>query len=200
MNTEEKILEAAKKVFTRNGYAAARMDEIASEAGINRALLHYYFRSKDKLFQLIFEERFEQFFSGVAAILSSDKTIFQKVTSLVEHELNTLIKHPDIPIFVLNEINRNPDFIIQRMKTSNINVHQIFGLLDTQLKAEAAAGIIKELPVVSFFFNVMGLCIYPFVARNLISALVKMPKNETLELLRNRKEEITRFIIDGLRP
>jgi TetR/AcrR family transcriptional regulator len=81
-NTEQKILDAARKVFTRQGFAAARMDDIAQEAGINRALLHYYFRSKQKLFDVIFAENMGNFYSSFVSILGSDADLEPKSGAL----------------------------------------------------------------------------------------------------------------------
>ena len=112
--TEELILDAAMKVFTRKGFAAARTEEIAKEAGINRALLHYYYRDKQTIFNLIFESRFKEFFKGLFVIFESDNiSLFEKIRRMVEHEINTLTKHPDLARFIITEIAQTPELLIE---------------------------------------------------------------------------------------
>ena len=98
---EKAILEAARKVFTHRGFAGARMDEIAKEAGINRALLHYYFRSKEKLFDLVFAQRAREFFLGLAAIIGGPGSLENKIKAIVEHDIDMIRSQPDLPIFIM---------------------------------------------------------------------------------------------------
>src|SRR5690606_17913886 len=110
ISTEEKIIEAARKVFTQKGYAATRTRDIAEEAGINLALLNYYFRSKEKLFQLIMAEKVHQLFSVIFPIVNNDElTLEEKLEVMVENYINLLVAHPDLPLFVISEIKAHPD-------------------------------------------------------------------------------------------
>lgn len=199
LTTEELILKAAAKIFTEKGYAAARMDDIANEAGINRALLHYYYRSKEKMFAIIFEKQFEKFFSGVASTLSSQKTIFEKIALLVEHELNMLSQHPDLPLFVLGELTRNPDLIINKLKNSPLSPQSIFKAIDDQLKKEHEAGIIKKIDGASLMINIMALCVYPFAAKALVQFFTGAGREEFIKIASSRKNEIIDFIICGIK-
>ena len=106
---QEKILAAAKKVFTTKGMAGARMQDIADEAGINKALLHYYFRDKDKLFEVVFMEEAQKFFPKINAIFNSDAPLFEKIENFVNEYIDEMLENPYLPWFVLNEINRDPD-------------------------------------------------------------------------------------------
>ena len=113
MNTEQKILDAAKEVFQQKGMTGARMQEIADKAGINKALLHYYYRTKDKLFEKVFELAFSLFIPKVKEMMISDKPVFEKIEFFVENYLNLLQKHPYIPGFVISELNRNPEILVK---------------------------------------------------------------------------------------
>ena len=108
-NTEEKILEAAKQVFQIKGLAGARMQEIADVAGINKALLHYYFRTKEKLFTVIFRFALKELQPQVIGILNSDLSLEDKIRAFVEKYLNIIKKNPSLPQFVINQLNQNPD-------------------------------------------------------------------------------------------
>src|ERR1700730_16933908 len=108
-NTEERILTAAKKVFLKEGMAGARMQDIADEAGINKAMLHYYFRSKDKLFEKIFSELSRSFFPKLIMIFESDEGLFTKIQMFVTEYIDQMKQTPYLPIFVLNEVNRQPE-------------------------------------------------------------------------------------------
>src|SRR3954452_616752 len=108
LSTEEKILNAAKKVFLTKGMDGARMQDIADEAGINKALLHYYFRSKDKLFEQIFLKVTTSFLPKIFLILKGEDTLFEKIERFCEVYITQIIKTPYVPIFILNEINRQP--------------------------------------------------------------------------------------------
>src|SRR5579872_3088525 len=108
-SAEEKIKEAAKKLFTQKGFAATRTRDIAEEAGINLALLNYYFRSKQKLFDLIMMENFRQFLGGISANFTDDTlTMEEKVQKVVNGYIDFLTEFPDLPLFILNEIQGNP--------------------------------------------------------------------------------------------
>ncbi|NJN41742.1 MAG: TetR/AcrR family transcriptional regulator [Flammeovirgaceae bacterium] len=135
-NTENVILKAARKVFTQKGYSGARMDDIANEAGINRALLHYYFRNKDRMFEVIFEQRILEFFSGLIAILSADINLRDKVLAIIDHDMSMLKKHPDLPLFVLQEINQNPDRIKKFILKNGVSPKLIFETFNSQVKKE----------------------------------------------------------------
>lgn len=113
-NTEQKILDAARVVFTRQGFAAARMDDIATEAGINRALLHYYFRSKQKLFDVIFEENLSRFYRSFIEILSSELDLESKIRNLISAEIDMLLENRDLPLFIISEASRNPEMMVEK--------------------------------------------------------------------------------------
>src|SRR4029078_3015094 len=114
-NTEEKILSAAKKVFLKEGMAGARMQDIADEAGINKAMLHYYFRSKEKLFETIFKELSIEFLPRVNAIFESDLSLFEKIEVFCSEYISRMMENPFIPLFIVNEINKQPEIFLKKM-------------------------------------------------------------------------------------
>lgn len=160
-STEEKIIEAARKVFTQKGYAATRTRDIAEEAGINLALLNYYFRSKEKLFQLIMAEKMQQLFSVVLPIVNNDElTLEQKLETLAENYINLLIANPDLPIFILSEVRANPEGFKAETQVQKI------------LKNSSLVRQIKEkrpdVEPVHFIVSILGMTIFPFVAKPIL--------------------------------
>ena len=196
LTTEEKILEAAKKIFLAKGLDGARMQDIADEAGINKAMLHYYFRSKDKLFEKIFTEVANHFFPKLMAILISDQSIFEKIESFCEEYINQVIQTPYVPIFILNEINRQPEAFLN--KVLNIRKPPVDQFLK-QLEKERKQGIIKRLEPIELLVNVMSLCIFPFVARPIIQLISGKDRDQFNEMMERRKKEVPRIIIDSIR-
>lgn len=198
--TEELILDAAMKVFTRKGFAAARTEEIAKEAGINRALLHYYYRDKQTMFNLIFESRFKEFFKGLFVIFEADNiSLFDKIRRMVEHEINTLTKHPDLARFIITEIAHQPELLIEYGKKLGVNPRLFIEAFEKQVFKEVSAGIIKPIEGKQLLINVMSVCIYPFVAKPIIQTMMALDEVSFYEMTEQRKKEISEFIINAIK-
>jgi TetR/AcrR family transcriptional regulator len=195
---EKKILEAARKVFMRKGMAGARMQEIADEAGINKALLHYYFRSKDKLFQKIFEETLEKISFSLEYYFSQDSSIFEKLQKLIDAYTDVLLDNPYLPMFVLNEINQNPDRI-QKMFEKNDIVGELMKFI-TQLMSEINNGKIRPIHPSHLIVNLMGLLIFPFAVKPMIAPMFKEHIGINYEdLLAERKKVVYDFVYNAIK-
>jgi TetR/AcrR family transcriptional regulator len=198
--TEELILDAAMKVFTRKGFAAARMEEIAKEAGINRALLHYYHRDKQTMFNRIFESRFKEFFKGLFVIFESDNiSLFEKIKRMVDHEINTLIKHPDLARFIITEIAQSPDLLIEYGKKLGVNPRMFIEAFEKQVAKEVSEGVINPIDGKQLLINIMSLCIYPFVARPIIQTMMTVDETNFYQMAEQRKKEVSEFIINAIK-
>lgn len=110
-NTEEIILEAAKKIFKLKGLDGATVQGIATEAGTTKSMVNYYFRSKEKLFGAVFQHEFKTFLSGIIGFINSDIPLYDKIVKIVELDTNKLSEFPQLPVFIVNEINRNPEIV-----------------------------------------------------------------------------------------
>lgn len=198
ISTEQKILVAAKTVFIKKGFDGARMEDIAKEADINKALLHYYFRSKEKLFEQIFDTFASQILPNVAIVMESEGSIYDKIEVFVHNYIAFFMQNPDLPIFVLTEINRNPERVIAMMsKTQSFpKMQQFVG----QLMVEVQLGKVKPINPVHFFMNMMSLCVFPFVAKPMIKNMIKLSEEDFQTILNQRKQEVTRFIFDAIKP
>ena len=186
-STEERIIEAARKLFTQNGFSGTRTRDIASESGINLALLNYYFRSKEKLFEKIMAEKLQELFGTIIPILNDTETSFEKKIELfVETYIDNISKNPDIPIFVLREIQKNPEKFKQRAPFKGILLKSVF---IAQLKERK-----PELNPMHFFLNLMGMTVFPFIARPMIIATGSITEKEFLSLVSERKKYIPIWI------
>lgn len=197
---EELIIDSAMKVFTRRGFAAARMEEIAREAGINRALLHYYFRDKETMFDIIFETRFKEFFSGIATILLSDKTLFEKIREIISHEINVLTIHPDLPRFIITEVASQPERLIHYGQKLGINPRMMLERFNQQVEDAIARNEIHPIESRQLLMNIMSMCIYPFVAKPIIKTMMQMDENSFANLMEKRKKDVYEFIIKAITP
>ena len=186
--TEEKIKEAAHKLFTQKGYNAVKTRDIAKEAGINLALLNYYFRSKEKLFEIITKENFEQFMQNISEIINDKKTgIWQKIDLLVTNYIDMLSKNPDMPFFVLSHSKQDP----QRMKIREKFMESYFM---KQVQKAVKSGEISPVDPPNLMFNIMGLTIFPFVGRHILQNNNGISHEQFISLMQARKKMIPKWI------
>ena len=193
---EQRILEAAKKVFMQKGLAGARMQDIADEAGINKAMLHYYFRSKDKLFEVIFKEAASALFPKIVAIISEDISLFDKIRKFTKEYLEIVIENPYLPLFVLNEINKQPVNFHAKMFGAK---PPDFSLLVKQIDSEVKKGIIKPISPVHLIMNMMSMCVFPFISKPMLQIVMHVDDLQFRYLMEQRKTEIANFIIDSIK-
>ncbi len=189
--TEEKIKEAARKLFTQKGFAATRTRDIAEEAGINLALLNYYFRSKQKLFDLIMMENFRQFLQGIKVnFLDENMTISERVEQIVPAYIDFLTSFPDLPLFILNEIRGNPSKIASRV---NDEIGPQRSRFFKQMLEANKAGKFALEPF-HFVANLVGLTVFPFVGRPLLQRVTGVSDERFNELMQERKKLVADWL------
>lgn len=194
-STEDKILEAAKNVFVTKGMDGARMQEIADEAGINKALLHYYFRSKERLFEAIFSGIIKMAFPKIMGIVQSDSGIVTKIEQVVDAYIDLLIKHPFIPGFVMKELNRDPSGLFKMVVKFGLNPQIVFD----QIQEAMDRGEIIKMKPQHLAINILSMCIFPFAARPILSFVVFKDDPKALEAFyTERAEVIKKFVIDAI--
>lgn len=195
-NTEEQILTAAKDVFQTKGMDGARMQEIADKAGINKAMLHYYYRSKQLLFEDVFKNAFSLLAPQLNKILNDNSSIEDKVKNFSSNYISFIIKHPYLPNFIIQELNRNPDFIKNIQENNSIlNIDKF----KAQVALEVEQGILKPTKGDQLFINILALNIFPFVAKPLVKAFVKTDDQGFKKLMEQRKTEVSEFIIHSIK-
>lgn len=194
---EERILAAAKKVFTTKGMAGARMQDIADEAGINKAMLHYYFRDKDKLFELVFLDEAQKFFPKINAIFNSDVLLFEKIENFVTEYIDEMQENPYLPWFVMNELHRDADQFMYKIWGKD-NLPKPGKFLE-QIESEIKKGTIKRISPVHLLMNMISMTIFPFVGRPMFVRNLRLTDKQFGEIMEQRKKEIPKFIIDAIR-
>jgi TetR/AcrR family transcriptional regulator len=193
----DKIMAAARKVFTTRGMAGARMQDIADEAGINKALLHYYFRDKEKLFEMIFLEEAQKFFPKINMIFESDTPLFQKIENFVSEYIDEITENPYLPWFVMNEINRDPDkFLFKIWGKNNLPKPQKF--LE-QIEREIKKGTIIRIHPVHLLMNMLSMTIFPFIAKPMFMRNLRMDEAQFKQVMEQRKKEVPLFIINSIK-
>jgi AcrR family transcriptional regulator len=193
-NTENQILIAARTVFIAKGYEGARMQEIANQAGINKALLHYYFRSKENLFDAVFSEVAAHLFPAMKQLLESELGLKEKITFFVKIYLSALHENPYIPAFVINTLNTNPDGFLKYIRKAGVNPI----LLQKQIEDEASRGLIRMVKAEHLLVNIIAMCIFPFVARPIVQNIFDMNDDEYQNYLDCRQTEIVDFVLKSL--
>lgn len=195
--SEERILEAAHAVFQRSGMAGARTQEIADEAGVNKALIHYYFGTKERLAQAVFRRAAERILPRLYGILTTDQSIEEKVRGVIEAEFDFLGEHRYLPGYVVSEVNYHPELVLEVFRERG---GPPLDSLGAQLDAAAAAGTIRPIGPQQFMVSLMSLIFFPFVARPLLSVLLEMPGAQYDDFLKERRATLADFFLAGLRP
>jgi len=195
-STEEKILLAAKKIFLLNGMAGARMQDIADEAGINKAMLHYYFRNKEQLFEMIFKEALNEFFPRVIGIIESDTPLFTKIENFCRGYIEMMQRNAYLPLFVLNEVNKDPVRFKEKFWENKELVLINFA---KQVEEEATAGKIKPVNPGHLFINIISMCIFPFIAKPIWMMTSGMDELQFSYFMEQRKTEVAKFIIESIK-
>lgn len=203
--TELKILDAARNVFVRRGTAGARMAEIALEAGVNQALLHYYFRSKERLASAVFEQIAARIFPALAQILGADLPLDDKIDRLVAMYLDNLSRNPFLPGYLLSELHhhpeRVPELIGRAMGAAPGGVMPpLLEKLRVQIDERVAAGTMRPIAPEQFAVNLISLCIFPFAARPMLRVAFGMDDDGFARFIEQRKTELPAFFRNALRP
>ncbi len=177
---EDKILDAARIVFTRKGYAATRTRDIAEEAGINLALLNYYFRSKENLFQIIMLEKMTSLFGHVVPVLNNTGlSLDDKLRHVANSYIELLLQNPDLPIFVLSEMRNNPKGFVNKFQVSKILKEAHFV---QQLKEKR-----PDVNPIQILLSLLGMLLFPFIAMPVFTAGGMLDEKQFLALMEQRK-------------
>ena len=194
-STEEKILAAAEEIFLRDGYAGSRMQDVADLAGINKALLHYYFRSKDKLFEKIFDKKASIMFPQMEELFEIKTPFTDLLCTYVEKYMELLMANPFLPLFIMTTINKpNGQDFIQKLPFA-INRK----LIETYSK-EVASGKVKALNPLHFVLSIFSMCAFPFMAKPVLKIMANADDDQFKELMQSRVAEIQGYIRVLLKP
>jgi TetR/AcrR family transcriptional regulator len=198
-DTEEIIKAAAKKEFLLNGLKGARMQAIADGAGINKAMLHYYFRTKDKLFEVIFADAMREMNERMGAIVDAETDIFEKIRHFI-YEYSEKAAHSDDPefdLFLMNEFRQNPAYFDQVMKTSSAgkSIRSFINALEKAVKKKQIVGDPHQI-----FLSMMGACIFPFAGMTMIRTMIGKSEGAYQKLLKERRDFLVQFLTRAITP
>jgi TetR/AcrR family transcriptional regulator len=171
------------------------MQEIADEAGINKALLHYYFRSKERLFHAVFEEAFSGLMLRAKEVFFSEKPLREKIETFLSHYLDVITDNSYIPWFILNAIHERPEQIQNIFEKSEIDPPRLLEYLKSQIRNEFKA----DIDPFHIWLNVLSLSIFPVVAKPLIKEIFQLSDERYDEILKERKTNVPQFIINALK-
>ncbi len=196
-NTEKRIFEAAKAIFHERGYHGARMQEIARRAGINQSMLHYYFRSKEGLFEAVFRATAGEVLTPVFEVLSADLPLSEKLDRFVEIYIDQVSANPYAPGFLLEELSHHPDHL-RRFAGDRGKV--VFEKLAGEVREAVVRGELRPISPEDLFANLVALCLFPFIARPILQTVTGLDDDAYRSFLRRRKREVRRFIHHALKP
>jgi AcrR family transcriptional regulator len=202
-DAERRILDAARRVFIQRGTAGARMQEIAEAAGVNQALLHYYFRSKDALALAVFREAAGRLFPALVRILGADLPLEERITQCVHHYIDTLREHPFLPGYVIAEITFDPariEALVGQVggEDQRMRMREVVAQLDRELTRRARAGEVRRMPAAQFIANLASLCVFPFAARPMLTQVLGVEDWD--RFLDARRRDLPGFILNALKP
>lgn len=197
-DVKSRILHEAKGLFITNGYAGTSIREIAKASGANVAHIKYYFDSKAKLFEIIFDEAFEIMVARIHATLDSDLPFMEMIDNWIDIYFDILPEYPMIPIFILNEINQRHDTLANKIISKK--PYKIFNRLSERMQDEIDKGAIRDIPVLDFGLNILSLCVFPFMFTGFATQITHRSEKEYNVWIRNHKEHIKDFVKNALRP
>lgn len=191
LTTEEKIIVAARKIFTQKGFSATRTREIAEEAEINSALVNYYFRSKKNLFHIIIEEKFEELFGMITPILSDTEiSLEEKIETLATNYTSLLLTNEDLSFFVLNELNFNKYVLNKAIKNTRILSQPT---IENQLRERNFT-----ISTPNFIMNIIGLTMFPFLSKALLISTGLVKESGFEKFVIDRKQHIPTWVMKTL--
>jgi TetR/AcrR family transcriptional regulator len=195
--TEQKIFDAAHEVFVLKGMDGAKMQEIADRAGINKALLHYYYRSKEKLYEAVARKILGQAVPFVRQLIESEQPLEEKIRRFIDFYIGIISRNTFIPLFIVTEINKHPDRFFDHILPKELPKPTVFF---QQVEAEIAAGRIRPVKPQHLLVNIISMCVFPFLGKPMLRIFLGLNAGETRLLMEQRKAEVTEFVLSSLRP
>jgi len=196
-SAEQRIFDAAHEIFVQKGLDGAKMQEIADRAGINKALLHYYYRSKEKLYEVVAKSIISRAIPVVQGLIESDEPLEQKITRFIDFYIELISRNPFVPLFVITELNKHPDRFFDTILPKDLPKPAVFF---AQVEAEMAKGNIRPMKPQHLLVNTVSMCVFPFVAKPMLRIVLGLNPDEMAVFLSERKEEVKRFVFQAIKP
>ena len=193
-DNKEKLIVAATKLFEEKGFEGVKMRELSEKAGVNKGLLHYYFKNKDVLFLEVFKRKASKLYINLeSALTKEDATFEEKVAAMVDEYFKMLTKNPKLPLFVFSEVNKNPKLLTELKFSETIS--GTVNVLDKMLKKEGA-----NINSFQFLLSMISLCVFPFIMKPIISAVTKKqtPNADMKTFFNARKTIIVKTLVNSI--
>ena len=200
-NIEKRILWVAERLFLEKGFSGTSTTEIAKAVGCNQALIHYYFRTKEKLFWDVFSPKMEQLVEYLDAPLEEEGDFFQRIRNIIEFYFGMLSLDERLAPFIVGELLMNPsrwNFFRERFLQSESR-SEAYGRFDQMVQDEIAKGSIRPVETIDLVLDVMSLCLSSFIVAPMGFASSECDHNERKDYLERRKTDITELVINGLK-
>ncbi|GHV51259.1 TetR family transcriptional regulator [Bacteroidia bacterium] len=195
-----RIIEVAKQVFVKKGYEATKMGDIAAEVGISRTAMHYYFRTKEMMFEAILRQLTGNILPNIDAIMNEESTILEKLPKIIDTYLTALRHNPLFPLFALNELNRNPKHLFNAIIKDNKNIQPMIRLRK-QVEEEMQKGLINNISVIDIISTLLGTILFPLLAKNVLVQVFMNGETEAFnDFIANRKQFIYHIMYALLSP
>ncbi|HVV84449.1 MAG TPA: helix-turn-helix domain-containing protein [Kofleriaceae bacterium] len=193
LDTKQRILAAAEAEFLVHGYEGSRMQAIADRAGLNKAMLHYHFRSKDDLFAHVFQDKAKLLFPKVQASFRAHTDFIEFTCAFVDLYMAHLMAHPFLPLYLLQVSATNAALFKQVVTDFPLRFIAAF-------RAAIRAGTVRAHDPVQLMISVLGMCVMPFAARHMIQHLLELDDAAFQSLMKRRAAEVKRYVVLLLTP
>jgi TetR/AcrR family transcriptional regulator len=197
MSTEAKILQSAREIFMMKGLDGARMQEIADHAGINKALLHYYFRNKESLFHAVFNQTVAELIPNLTGVFRSDRPLLEKIPLFFNIHMTFIQENPLIPYFIISELTRNPEMIINGFR--NFLPNELFAKFSDDVRQSVERGEIRPVEPLDLLVNLLSLSVFPFLAKPLLVRMLPLTDSTFDSFIEHRKREVSNFVINAIK-
>jgi len=197
---EQAILDAAEELFLEKGYALTSTVEIAKKAGCNQALVHYYFRSKEKLFNTVFIKKVSLLLSSFIEINRENASFEERLKQEIELHFDLFMSNPKLPFLLINELTTNPSRLLAIKKRLKKLPQKMLGLMQAELDAEAKKGTVRPMTVVDLILLIVSVNVVPFLARPILAMAIGMDDAEFIKLVERKKQENVQTVLRAIRP
>lgn len=196
-STQERILKSAREVFLTKGMEGARMQEIADHAGINKALLHYYFGNKETLFHAVFGQAIRELLPALTEVFRSERPLLDKITDFFAIHIGFIQANPMVPQFIISEVARNPEVILNGFRA--LDQEALFDKFANDVNRSVLKGEIQPVDPIQLILNLISLSVFPFLAKPLLTRLLDLDEAQFEQIIENRKTEVSKFVINALK-
>lgn len=196
---EERIVAAAERLFVDKGFEQTTTTEIAREAGCNQALIHYYFRTKENLFGVVFKNKIISFWRSFLAVNWEGKTFEDKVAAMTGMHFDLLCENPNLPRFVICELARSPERARQFIRELGTFPRELFVTLGKGLRDAVRSGRVRPMSFIDLLYNILSMNVFVFLSAPIFGGVMNFSDEELRRFLLSRRDETVQNVLKGIR-